>query len=211
MTAIPCDGDPGKERLRRRGGWQEDHLLGRCGPPYGPRNTWSNAAYALAGAAVWAAHPNPWAGFVLFLACLTLAIGSGLYHAFKTPGSNALDHFGMYAVFASLAVIGGAPEHPDVALFAFIFAFVFAAWGTWWRIKSDLNTTVGVLLGITSLWGFALGDAKATLAALLVYAFAYVLQRADQRHVPWLSGWGHAFWHVLTAVAIYLTALAQLR
>src|SRR3546814_8785788 len=36
-------------KLRGRGGWWEDQYLGRCWSPIGPRNTYSNAAYAVCG------------------------------------------------------------------------------------------------------------------------------------------------------------------
>ena len=99
MTLTPC------ERRIRRGNWKEDALLHRCAAPIGPRNTWSNVAYALAGFAIYAAAPMVATG-LLMAACVFLAFGSGLYHAYKTPYYNAWDHNGIYLVFGALAVFG---------------------------------------------------------------------------------------------------------
>lgn len=189
-------------RLIARGGWSEDALLQRCRVPIGPRNTWSNAAYALAGGAVYAAAPSPETGVVMGMSVI-LAFGSGLYHAHKSTYFNDLDHAGMYAVFGALAVYGWWANATAMMGVAMLGAWV----GAFVRHRASLDTQVGVLLAI-AMAGIAWRDWREALVILGVYGIGYVVQRLDHAHSPLVRLWGHALWHVLTAIAIALTGLA---
>lgn len=191
------------DRLIRRGGWQEDAALRRCDAPIGPRNTWSNVAYFLAGLAIYFASPGLETG-ILMAMCLFLAIGSGLYHAYKTPYFNAWDHNGIYMVFGALAVYGwGGP-----AWLMLVVGFLAAWGGTYWRGLARLDSQIGVLLALALVPVF-LAEWSYGLLVLPIYGFGYCIQRLDHAKSPLTSVWGHAFWHVITAVAIFLTALGE--
>lgn len=196
------------EQIRRArvalGGWQEDATLDRPGPPYGPRNTWSNAAYGLAGLGIYFAQPSLETG-ILMAFCWLLMFGSGLFHAFKTTYHNLHDHVGMYAVFGGLAAfgLGGGP-------FLMLVAGFGLAWvGTYVQQKVPLDTLIGVLLA-PCLIPVALADWTYALATLALYGVSYVAQRLDHAKSPHTSVWGHAIWHVGSAGAIWMTGMGLL-
>ena len=193
------------------GGWQEDATLDRPGPPYGPRNTWSNAAYGLAGLGIYYAQPSLETG-ILMAFCWLLMFGSGLFHAYKTTYHNLHDHVGIYAVFGSLAAFGlGAGPFGGEALAALMLVVGFGlAWvGTYIQRRLSLDTIVGVLLALC-LIPVALADWKYALATLGLYGVSYVAQRLDHAHSLHTSVWGHAIWHVGSAGAIWMTGMGLL-
>ena len=79
-----------------------------------------------------------------------------------------------------------------------------------WRDRSRLDTQVGVLLALTLAPIFWYQGLAAGAGILAVYGLAYGVQRLDHAHSPLVDKWGHAFWHILSALAIFLTALVLL-
>ncbi|HUU96488.1 MAG TPA: hypothetical protein VM487_12175, partial [Phycisphaerae bacterium] len=84
-----------------RGRWWEDAICQRCTFPIGPLNTYSNVAYLLGALAV-VRWDHSFAGWVMGGCLLVLAIGSFLYHGFKTIPMNDLDRAGIYLVFGAM-------------------------------------------------------------------------------------------------------------
>lgn len=208
--------DPQPEAVRRalvaRGGWQEDAVLDRDGPPFGPRNTWSNAAYGAAGVGIYAAAPSLETG-ILMAMCWMLMFGSGVFHAFKTTYHNAHDHVGMYAVFGALAVYGwwANPFESAARAATMLLAAFGLAWGaTYVQRRIPLDTIIGVLLA-GCLIPVALADYPYALWTLGLYVVAYIAQRLDHAKSPLTSVWGHAIWHLGSAGAIWMTGLGLVR
>ena len=193
-------------QLQRRGHWAEDALDGRCDFPIGPRNTWSNLAYPLCGVALVRLDPSP-AAWTMASALLCLGVGSGLYHGFKTLWANRLDWTGMYLVFGCLSVHGLAPSHPAVPwlmaltgiLLAVLFAYVVP--------NVSLEVQMGVLVWFSALQGILAGHWQLVVLGMGTFVLAFGIWQLDQRRVT--GKWGHATWHVLTAIAIPLLFLAQ--
>lgn len=199
------------DHRRARGGWLEDAVLNRCSFPIGPRNTWSNVAYPLVGLGIVLLHPSSAAWAMLFALTL-LGIGSGAYHGWKTRLTNRMDWAGMYAVFAGLIVHGIAPAHlatPWImvvagAIIAWLFAFQLS--------KVDLNTQIGFMLAVASIPAFLLGAWELALVSIWIFGFGFLAWRDDKMLGGKSLGlWGHAIWHVLTAIAIGFMFIAQER
>lgn len=195
------------------GGWQEDAELCRHKPPYGPRNALSNIAYAVVGfGLLYTNIPHANAG-TLWAMMTALALGSGYYHWYKNRYFQHWDHNGMLMVFGALAVFGWY-QGTYAPIVAAGVGFGVAWWDSYWRGIEFLDLPVGVLLALAflpiAIFG---GDLKLAGIALVLYVVGYGFQRLDHAHrtpKP-LDLWGHAIWHVLTAVAIGLLALAQVR
>lgn len=179
-------------------------MLQRRSAPFGPRNTWSNVAYAIAGFMIHAAGQTLESGIIMVM-LVFLALGSGFYHSTKSSYYNEWDHNGMYFTFGSLAVYGWWPNPFAMLIVAFGLAWV----ATYWRKAARLPTQTGVLLCVALMPVF-LHDWREGLTILAIYAFGYGVQRLDHAHSKLVRLYGHAFWHIITAIAIYLTALAQL-
>lgn len=188
--------------LRARGGWAEDALERRDQPPFGPRNTWSNLAYAVVALVlVWLVPTGAMA--MLAVGLLTLATGSALYHAYKTINANRLDWLGMMATLGGLAGYALTPwAAPGVLVVALGASLAYAK--TW----QDRDTWL-VVLGLV---GAAGGLPRHHLAwvglGLLCLGLAYGAWQLDQRHSWWVGVWGHAAWHVGTALGIGALAWA---
>jgi len=186
-----------------RGGWAEDRLLQRCAIPIGPRNTWSNLGYAAVGLLV-AWHARTGIALVFGAAMLALAVGSGLYHAWKTPRMNDLDWFGMYAVMSVLVLHGWLPRADGLALGAVAIGGTAGVLFGMQRYHYDWH-----MLGLFLLaWLRATPQSLVALAAFGSMLLAYGCWWVD-RHTPTRWRWGHACWHLLAAMALGLTFLAQ--
>lgn len=204
VTAAP---DVSCPQRQARGGWWEDQLCGRCAFPIGPRNTYSNVAYPLAGAGLLYWDHSP-AGWVMAGSLLVLGIGSALYHGHKTLWANRLDHLGMYLVFGALSVHGFAPAHPATpvamlltgALLALLLAYVVP--------RVSLDVQMGILVWFSALPGVLRGHRAEVMVAVGCFAVAYLAWQLDVAHRV-TGKWGHALWHVLTAAAIPVLFWAQ--
>jgi len=191
------------------GGWWESRLrgcgAGQVGFPMQPINAWSNLAYFVAGAILFAWRPTPEHG-VLWAALAALTVGSGLYHAWPSVRTARLDHAGMYATFGALTTYAVAsPEMPWVWIFMAVAAG-FAAYLFQWTFSMNLNAMMGVFLWVCSI---AIGPEALTLlvASWSCFAAAMVAWQLDKRRIL-TRRWGHGIWHVLTAGAVALMAAA---
>lgn len=191
----------------QRGRWREDLALQRCSAPVGPRNTWSNVAYLLAGiAAYW--YDRDATGIIMGVALACLALGSGLYHALKTPATNKLDLVGMYFVFAALTMHAAAPDHARTALAMAGMAVLLAAVAVYLVPRTPLDVQMGLLLIFTAWPSAVYGDALLVFVAMVLFVEGYAAWHLD-RAGRLLGLWGHALWHVLTAAAIVTMYLAR--
>ena len=196
-------------KLQQRGGWAEDAALHRCTVPIGPRNTWSNLAYALVGVFL-ALHVHTSGALAMGVALVVLCLGSGYYHAVKTVTSNRFDWVGIYMVFGALTVHSIVPASTVAPWLMLAFGAFVAAYFTNPLNKIDLNAQLGTFLFLSLLPAF-FGGGHLLLGglALAVFLLAYALQLLDEAHSTLTGLWGHAIWHVLSAVAIGLTFVAQ--
>lgn len=183
--------------LQRRGNWWEDAQWGNCHFPIGPWNTWSNAGYLLVGLYVYGIQGTP-SSAVFCATMLFLGVGSFLYHGTKELWSATLDDAGMYAVFLGLLLHG--------LWLPWFLVLPLTAVGTWylgWKRPERLIERMGVVVGALTLLGAAHGHFVRLGASLALFAVAYGLWQLDQRR-KWVGKYGHASWHILTALAIGL-------
>jgi hypothetical protein len=136
-----------------------------------------------------------------------LALGSGLYHGLKTPFANTLDWFGMYCVFGSLVVHGLAPSAPSIAFWMAVTGLLLALLFTYAIPKVSLDVQMGLLFWFAALPIAIRGDWRVVLTILGIFVVAYGCQVADRK--GWTGRYGHAAWHVLTAIGIYLLYIGQ--
>lgn len=195
-------------KLQTRGGWAEDAAEGRCSFPIGPRNTWSNLAYPAVAVALLGVWTDP-GTIVMAVALTVLGIGSGLYHGFKTRWANKLDWCGMYLVFGALSVHSFHPGNPNTwmamaltgVLLAVLFSYVVAN-------KVNLDVQMGLLLWFSALPVVLHGHIALVGTSMALFVAAFVCWELDlARHL--VGRWGHALWHILTALAIGSMYAAQ--
>ena len=194
------------DRLRRRGGWAEDALAQRCSFPIGPWNTWSNLAYFLAGA--WVVYQDAsLSGWVMGWALGTLGMGSLLYHGYKSVEWNKLDRAGMYFVFGAMC-IHALPAHPWTPWFMLGTGLLLAVLFAYVLNNIDLDVQMGVLFYYSLVAGVMFGDRTGAMIAFAVFLLGFVCWQLDKRTL-WLGRFGHALWHILTALAIAVMYGAQ--
>ena len=188
-----------------RGNWAEARLRGcerglaHTGIPVEPFNAVSNVAYLVAG---WVTYQlsGDRPSLVFAAAMALLCIGSTLYHGTKALWAARLDHAGMYAVFAALAVYGIAPLHPAIPTIMAVAAAV-AAIGFAFVFPGDLNARMGLLLLLMAIRAFLLGSPRLAVLGLGLFALAFGAWTLDIRST-FLGRFGHAIWHLLTAGAM---------
>lgn len=196
-----------RERLIARGGWAEDRILDRSGPPYGPVNTWSNAAYAIVGVYVaWRYQDD--ASAALAVALWVLATGSALYHAYKTVWANRMDWVGMYGVFGAIAAHGWLAAWPWASwVMLAAGAGVVAVYRAQHWVSADLAmVALGIVGSIPVVWS---GDRRLLAISWGLFALAYGVWHLDKARVRFIGRWGHAIWHVVAAIAIGVLFAAQ--
>jgi hypothetical protein len=192
--------------LRARGGWAEDAALRRCTFPIGPRNTYSNVAYLLAGIWVVVTQPDT-VRWVMGPALAVLALGSALYHGTKRVWANNLDWVGMYACLSVLVVHGVFRDNEGVALGALSLSTTMAL--LWPYQPTHFDWHMGLLFVAALIPAYLIGHPMLALYALLAFAVSYLAWQADKRRWKVVGLWGHAIWHVGTAVALALLFAAQ--
>lgn len=202
---VSCD------RLRARGGWAEDVILHRCASPIGPRNTYSNIAYAIAGFALLFVGMEPATAGVAWFSLTGLALGSAMYHSHKTLFSNMLDHVGMYMTFGALAVHGWAPEWAGMPYLMALTGMGLATYFVYAKPRFGMDIQLGVLFLLGAIPAAIWGDRSTLLAAVLFFGSGFWWWHLDKNPRRPAGLWGHALWHVFTAVAIYYMFVAQLR
>lgn len=206
-------------RLVERGPWTEDLLLRRCTPPIGPWNTWSNAAYAIAGAVVYGLDRTD-RGAVMLLCLLALAAGSWAYHSAKTVRANRFDRVGMLMVFGALEVLAIDPHDPRIAGAMWIGALLVAVVFTYRLPKADLDVLMGLFLAVAMLAAWLKGSVALGALSMGLFLLGYGLWKIDRRVAeamlagtkpilpPRIVQYHHGAWHHLTAAAIAAMHLA---
>lgn len=200
MSDASCD------HRRARGGWWEDATLERCAFPIGPRNTWSNLAYVGAGLTLLAIGSPP--ATVMAGSLVVLGIGSGLYHGYKTIWANRLDHVGMYLTFGALSVHGIAPFHPTIPYLMITTGILLAVLFSYVIPGINLDVQMGLLLWYAGIPAFLGGHANWAVLSMAIFLLGFVAWQMD-KHRLLVGLWGHAIWHIATAVAIALMFMAQ--
>lgn len=195
-------------------------------------NTWSNLAYAVVGFYVlgFALHDVRLSGVqtqtvwsVLYgLACCFLAVGSGVFHASLSRWGQQLDVTAMYTPL--LVLIGeatwrhipriGFPRQRSLSTWPLLAGLVFVTTLLLYHYKWSLSSGVILPLLILIVAGFALLDlwrdaTRRRTVSLLTAVIALLLavacreldiqRRFSDAQTPLQ---GHAFWHLLTAVAL---------
>lgn len=205
-------------------------------------NTWSNLAYMFVGLyvigyAVWDARRkttdrDPYAVrqpalMALFgVACFSLGIGSGLFHASLTRWAQQLDVGTMYAPLVVLVAIHWARWIPGVTvakrfwrtwpLFAAVaIAVSLALYIYKWQLSS--TNVMLTLLGI--IWAGMIADAlfgsfksrhRWAGLAFVTLAASFTIRQLDVAgRLTGPDAWyqGHAFWHLGTAITLGCMAI----
>lgn len=190
-----------------RGGWAEDAHARTCRGMIGPRNTVSNVAYAAVGTwLAWRFQDSSAAAFAVAL--WVLATGSALYHAQKTLLANRLDWVGMYAVCGATIAHGLLPDVPWVSWAVLVGAGAgIAFYGAQHWMQADWHILMAMVIG--SIGPLARGMMLSVAVAWGIFAIGYAAWHLDKAHHPLVGKWGHALWHVATALAIGQMYLAQ--
>lgn len=190
------------EAKKARGGWWEDTFAKNCNFPIAPINTFSNVAYALVGIFIMSrVHTIP--ALVFGIMMIILAIGSGLYHGFKTIPTSRLDHVGMYTVFGSLVIYALSPRHPFIgplmAIGGVVLALTLAYSSNW---KKILDVIMGVCVFLSTMAVALNNSVKPAIFSFTIFLIAYGIWNLDKSRKFFLPRWGHGLWHILTAVAL---------
>lgn len=195
-----------------RGDWAEARLR-KCelgieftGIPVEPLNSYSNLAYFAAGwVTLRIVGDAP--SIVLGATLIFLSIGSTMYHGVKSMWGFRLDHAGMYAVFAALALYAIAPNHHAIS-YVMAGGALVAAVGFAFFMPGELSIRMGLLLAVVSVRAFLLGRPVIAGVSLGVFALAEVCWQLDKRTTV-LGRFGHAIWHLATAAAISIMFMAM--
>lgn len=190
-------------RLIARGGWSEDLALRRCHWPIGPRNTYSNVAYWIAGIAAYLIHPGQ-IGAAFLAAMLVLGAGSMLYHGLKTVWANNLDWLGMYWVLAILLFhqfTGDIVLFAPMTVMAGITAYAFSH-----LVQARFDAVMGLAAVGISAMNVMVGNSLLAALGIMVFILAYAFWNADKSGV---GLWGHGLWHILSAAALLCSFLSR--
>lgn len=163
-------------------------------------NTFSNAAYAFAGIGGFLVG-GTYAAFFL-AACAFLAIGSALYHRFYEHEKygkwfQAADEIGMYLVLFTLVVHTSAIG-AGVGMVVLALLWVLSA-ALWPKINSHILIPYGAVFLMGALFQ---SSAYEALGAALFMGGGFVLHLIDR---PRYHGGLHWLWHILSAIAVFLT------
>jgi hypothetical protein len=180
--------------------WGEPRAEPRTRFPREPRNTFSNVAYL--AAAAWCATRGP-VGWAMAVNLIVLAFGSGSWHGLQQGWAQTLDRVGMHLVFAGLAICGVAPYHPATP-WLMVAVSLAAGWAFAVRRYVDLDACMAIYLGLAIISVALRSDGVALSYSLTAFAIAYGCWVLDHRAERPFGRWGHAIWHLLTALAIAL-------
>ena len=187
---------------QQMGGWWEDVLAGRCTFPIGPLNTWSNVAFLAAGWAGWAlARSGP--ALVFALEMSVLAVGSALYHGFKTVLTDQADEGGMYLVLSGLATYALAPHLPWIAIAMAVVSMIVTVGillGPNW--SRYLDPLTGAFIGVAALALVFRGRYFIAGTALALLGAAFMAWHDDRDRTFPVPRAGHALWHLLSAAGL---------
>lgn len=179
--------------------------------PQQPRNTYSNLAYLAAGLFIQFRLGTDTA-FVFAVTMTYLCIASALYHATSTGWAGVLDVTAILAAFPSIAVFAlaghlHAGNHPLTPLAMFLVAgglsYLLSRRAQKY-MRAVIATSLGLsylLLAVYMLRTHSREPLPWLLASLATFAFGFYCWGLDRRRKFPLHNWGHAVWHVATAVA----------
>ena len=161
---------------------------------------WTNLSYTIAGIAIL------WLGQTMLHAALAIALGllagaSWRYHAELTNTTLLLDFVGMMAVGATLAgfalheAFGGEASWwlmGEVVVVTFLVMFV----------SDEIARILTGILAVLALVGalFAVGLLALVPGGIFVLALVFLLVIKSGT-----SNWSHGVWHVLVALAVWVT------
>lgn len=185
--------------------WWEDALGGSCDNgkvPVGPRNTYSNLAYAACGLFLYWLHGTP-ESLVMAASLGFLCLGSMAYHAVPGRFTAALDHAGMYATFLALATYAAGGTWIPMLAAAVGGALVFQL-----LVRADLNAMMGVFLWIAGVAAWHRGTYWLLFLSATGFVAAMCFWLLDKRR-ELVGRWGHAAWHIGTSISISCMYLAQ--
>ena len=178
-----------------------------------PINAFSSLSYVFLAVFIFANHPTGFSGLFLISSC-TLGIGSFLFHASLSPNSQWLDVVGMFATLHAVVAFAfhrllGWTERRIIPI-AIIFDVLGAIFK--WRLDSTLWTLamVGLLVVLLGFYHRSRGHSPFRVVFPIGFiGIAWVFRSIDI-HGLWC--WptsslyqGHAFWHILSAVALWIT------
>jgi len=166
--------------------------------------TWSNAAYAVAGLIYYLVNPGT-TGFFYALALLTLAAGSGWYHARKDWPIVVFDFWGMYLVLGLIIFLNVSSGMAVLPItYGVLFYLLLAATAVFMgRIEVFFGVEVyfamafGTLLFVAPLW-------QVIVAAIFLGSGLAIRQYGeasggDKEH----NAVFHSVWHLLTAMGFF--------
>jgi hypothetical protein len=179
-------------------------------------STWSNAAYAVAGLVVLLTNGNDYSIFFAF-SLLTLAAGSGYYHASPTWPMVMFDFWGMFVVFGAAAGINTsiALGLEYTSLYVWIPIFLLMCFTAVYMSKFNVFISVGIYfaaayLPLVWIWAtsgdlLALSNWGRTAASGLLFLIALIIrQKGEKAKHAGVHNEGHAIWHFITGAASVL-------
>jgi dihydroceramidase len=190
-----------------------------------PANSWSSLGYVLAGFLMivlaksrgWHSAMTPVAAIAFGITAIAVGLGSVLLHATLTLWGQFFDVLGMYLVGSFLLVSAlarwtGLPDRRAIMLYGLLCVVLVAALLAAPEIRRWLFAVVLILAIVVEL-GFARPRRPGVLLrfyllGILVNAIAFLLWNLDQRGVACMPSsliQGHAAWHLLGAVSMWLT------
>ncbi|MEO7940301.1 MAG: ceramidase domain-containing protein [Burkholderiaceae bacterium] len=198
--------------------WCEEKL---CAVVVTPFNSWTNLAYLIAAALMWAGARRATEPSLRLFAPATAITGltSFAYHQSLNMFSQLLDFFGMYAFCILLLMANLRRMHrwPDgkrgqLRYWQAVVAMTgLTAVSFWLGIAAQLYVGLLIVLIIVTELAQQTQVRHFFWASVLVMAVASVLSALDLTRTVcdaanhWLQL--HGLWHVLTAIAIYLAFL----
>lgn len=197
------------------GKWDEAYIhgceKGLCHIPQQPVNTYSNLAYLAAGVYMHVIVGTN-ASLVFAITMMYLAVASSLFHATSTKWAGMLDVTAIYVVFSAIAVYAASSVFdgtnwtftpPIMFVLAGLTSYVCSK-----RFHRRMNLVIAVFLGgsyLAVLINMAIERDRSAwrylLASFLLFVIAYGIWNLDRKRIFPIRGWGHGFWHVLTAAA----------
>lgn len=192
-----------------------------------PANAWSNAGYVFAGFLMillargpdWRSAFPPAAATVLGIAAILVGLGSVLLHATLTLWGQFFDVAGMYFVsgfmaISALAAWRGLSARQAAWAYAGLLMLLLAVLYQVPEVRRWLFAVV-LLAAIAVELGFARRQRRRAklgyyLAGMLTNAMAFAIWNLDQYGLvcaPQSLVQGHAIWHLLGAVALWLAFL----
>jgi hypothetical protein len=180
--------------------WSEAKAARAEGTVFETRNTWTNLAYLIAGS--WCATQGP-TGVAMAVAFTVLGLGSGWYHATADMAGQQLDRIGMHLCFAAMVVCGLAPFHPATP-YAMLAIGAGFGWAFVVREYVSLDACMALYLVLALASGLLRGNVTEVAYSFTAFGLAYTCWHLDHRTERPFGLWGHAVWHVLTALAMAL-------